>query len=401
MKRIIVLLNVLVLSAVLMGCGKKEVEIGDLLTYTTSGLDGTGIVEQCISRNNLLMALIDAGKVNNELEAEIVTDLLLSESLDTSWEPKSDLKNGDSVTVSIVVDEDKFAEYGIKLTGDTEIQFDVAGLEEPIEVDLFEYFDENKAFRESDDIAPYIYLQSMLKGDLSMDTKFVTNFECDTDGRIFMNGDKVSYTAYYNKSYFESEKMVPKDGVTSKEIELTNLHTYVLSLDDMREDQVNSMKDFMTDCLEKHFKEKQFAYIPYFGEYSKNISSCELVEVIPLKYSICRQEEFTSEENRISFGASDTKCVISVLYEAKFKDSARPEGFSIYTGMNLSNAYIDGTNGNLVISPYYVFAIEDSLHFNEVARYLAYETLDELEAVVESNANSYFLNNCYYEIKEF
>ncbi len=62
MKKIIILLNMLLLSVILMGCGKTEVELNSLMSYSTSGLNGTGIVEQTIIRNNLLLAITEAGK---------------------------------------------------------------------------------------------------------------------------------------------------------------------------------------------------------------------------------------------------------------------------------------------------------------------------------------------------
>ena len=154
-------------------------------------------------KDRLLSAWSKAG---SKSKAKDMQDVILDEKKDgelrnISFElsDEKDLKNGDTVTVTVEFDEDEFKEAGIKLEN-TEFEVEVEGLKTVETIDLFEYVDVK--FDGYDGFGTYSVEK---KADIPEDIKDYVDFgKYDYESNL-KNGDKVKVQAYVYGNYDDGD----------------------------------------------------------------------------------------------------------------------------------------------------------------------------------------------------
>ena len=138
MKRFITV-GIIIVAVLLMGCSSsRDFDAMSHLTVEFSGLDGQGsasvaVVDMAAWESAAMQA---AGLA--EATATLMDFLAVASAVDAEVSPDSGLYNGDSVTITLTVNEDIASEYGFRVTGGLTRNFTVAGLTEVETVDVFE-----------------------------------------------------------------------------------------------------------------------------------------------------------------------------------------------------------------------------------------------------------------------
>ena len=123
---------------ILSGCGKTTIKVSDYVNVKFDGLDGKGTA--MVTTDGLEGAVERAVYGKNKAGALEGIDMAFEvmDAVTFTLDNSTDLKNGDSVTVNIEVDEDTAQENNIKFTGTEPMQFTVSGLDEPVMIDPFD-----------------------------------------------------------------------------------------------------------------------------------------------------------------------------------------------------------------------------------------------------------------------
>ena len=154
-------------------------------------------------KDRLLSAYSKAGSKKKAKEMqEVITDSKKDGELrNISFElsDEKDLKNGDTVTVTVEFDEDEFKNAGIKLEN-TEFEVEVEGLNEVKTIDVFEYCEVK--FDGFDGFGSY---SVETKADMPDELKDYVSFGRADYNNNLKNGDKVKVEAYVYGNYTADE----------------------------------------------------------------------------------------------------------------------------------------------------------------------------------------------------
>jgi len=227
------------LSGILTGCGSTKVDIFSEVSLEFSGYDGYGT------------ATFYEGDWLDEIEDEIDEHLSNKERLEIedaivfSCEPTEDLSNGDTVTVSVDVDEDVLDEYKLKLESES-TTFTVKGLDEVEEFDPFD--DITVTF------SGYAPNGSASIEKVSGGSGLDLDFELDTSSGL-SNGDTVTVTVSYSswannydlEGYCLSKGMAPT--ATEQPYTVEGLASYATALSDIPEDMLTKMDTQAQDVI--------------------------------------------------------------------------------------------------------------------------------------------------------
>lgn len=145
MCKVILLAALAVVMAMAMaGCGNTKVDVTKDVFVLFSGVDGDGRAEICFSKEDpsdytpeFLYDLMDAGKLAADDWQKLFT---ISGAVTYEVSPERNLSNGDTVTVTVDVDEDILNSMKISAKPAT-LTFTVEGLTEVTEITPFQNFD--------------------------------------------------------------------------------------------------------------------------------------------------------------------------------------------------------------------------------------------------------------------
>lgn len=258
------LLQVLLLILILItltACGKKKIDVSETLTVSFDGYNGYGTAE-----------LKDEYAWESEaFEAEGYDDITDSFSLEyafvlesaVSYEvsPKENLSNGDEVTVSVIIDEDKLKDYKINLVAE-EKRFIVDGLEEIQQLDLFENVD--VVFSGA---APYA---TASVSDVNEDSYVIIQYMLDKKENLAI-GDTVTVTASYDKDKLMKAGYVAESD--TKEFEVSNIPHYISKLEELPEEANAALKKQTEDIIQANIAKSStysLSDFEFMGNYFLN-----------------------------------------------------------------------------------------------------------------------------------
>lgn len=192
----------------------------------------------------------------------VAMDEILSEvkdSIEYELDKSSNISNGDKITCNIQLNQDIAKKYGLKMSGNV-VSITAENLSNATEVDLFK--DLEITF---EGISPYISLNYVLN---SQYTSYV-NINFDKTDNI-SKGDKVVVTFDVDEErLIKEQQCIPKE--ISKEYVCEDVDSYVMTIDQISEDQINAMKkegqdDFRAE-FSKNWENSNLESFEYIGSY--------------------------------------------------------------------------------------------------------------------------------------
>lgn len=238
MRKKIIFIGLLASSLLaLTGCGKTTVNANDYLELDVSGYNTVGTASWSFDAEQFVMDNSDAFGISDTSEMEYLSVIVnIEEYLNGELDKEDNLSNGDVVTFKWnETDVDKLEEkYNININAEDKI-IDVSSLEEPKEIDLFEYV--NVTF---DGIAPNGNVNINVADNIPINIKFSAD-KLDN----LKNGDVVKIVAESSgnsdvKDYCFQNGYIPKD--TEKEYTVEGLVSYVSSINQISDEMINKMQ---------------------------------------------------------------------------------------------------------------------------------------------------------------
>ncbi len=263
MKKTILGIMICVMTlGLLTGCGSSSVSVNltDYITINCTGTDGSGTATVDFDFTQLEKDLVgdDDDNISQE-EFEKLDDIAFFESSIACELDKSEgLSNGDTVTVTVSYSSDIAKEQKINVTGDTAKEFEVSGLEEPIELDAFESSIFNVAegeegiYVEFDGTSPNIMIsiQNWIdkENPLSQVDYSVEGDEQELE--YYENGDEITIVATLPSNLTDEGYVLKEDKTT---ITIGGANEYLSSIDDLTSEDwevINSkIEEFKTNNL--------------------------------------------------------------------------------------------------------------------------------------------------------
>lgn len=189
----------------LSGCGQKVYEYSaeDYVYISVSGLDGKGQASVKFDRDGfyeLLNRDLYSGKATEEELAAM--EVILYDQVDIVIDgDKEDLSNGDTLSITLLADNEKLSGYGINFS-DKSFVYTVSGLEEAQEIDIFEGVSVEYEY-----YSPFAKAAIVNDGSYSDHVKY--SIDLDEMNNI-ANGDTLTIKAsIFDKDYFEENNLVP------------------------------------------------------------------------------------------------------------------------------------------------------------------------------------------------
>lgn len=245
MKKRIIFIGMLASSLLaLTGCGKTTIDANEYLELEVNGYDTAGKVSCKFDAEQLVMDNLEAFGLSDASEMEYYSVIMnIEEYLSGEPDKKEELSNGDTVTFKWNESKaDKLEEkYKVNIKTDDKV-IDVSALEEPEEIDLFEYV--NVTF---DGIAPNGRVNISTESNIPVKISFTAD-KTDT----LKNGDVIKITAQAPSGtdiadYCFQNGYVPKE--TEKEYTVEGLAAYAMSIDEIPADVQDKMKKQAEDTI--------------------------------------------------------------------------------------------------------------------------------------------------------
>ena len=229
-------------SAALVGCGKKEINVTDGLAVEFNGVDGYGtarVADEFFWEEEALEAagLEDGEETENSLRGVY----LIETAVEYEVSPDEGLSNGDEVTVTVKLDNESVGDYKIRFAG-KEKKFTVEGLKEVEEIDLFEGVE-----LEYQGFAPYVKASvnsQKANKDVYVDYTIDKSDNLDT-------GDTIVMTAEYDEEDL-LQKGYMAEGNT-KEFVVPECDRYITKIADVPDEMVGK--------INKQFEDTYRAYV--------------------------------------------------------------------------------------------------------------------------------------------
>lgn len=324
----------LIVIIVLVVTHKTKIDLQDYTEVEFSGYDGYGTAsvnldydklmedfadEADIKESNLNEQLSDlsslsdlAGLIQGSSNSDYTKMLQVFSEMSCELDSSSELKNGDTVTVSYTFDNELANELGIELIGD-ELEQEVSGLDAIKEINPFD--DVTLSFSGTSPQAT-----ASLTYSSSDDMLSEYDFEVEPSSDLAI-GDTVKVTVSYDEEALLQEYGC-KLTETEKEYTCEDVDAYISSGNDIDDDVLSSMKKQTEDVVEAYFADKDNitqSGLKYVGYY------------------------FLSKKNADNWGDSNQ---IYIVYSAKVKSTDKSfKSATVYFPVKYVNAiqYADGT----------------------------------------------------------
>lgn len=236
MKKMIVAGICVIGALALTGCGGKKIEPINWLSVEFSGADGYGTATIDESYDWMEELGLDEDKTE-----DLAKTMVMEEAIDYEVSPETDLSNGDEVTLTVRVDEDRLKKMGYRAKSSSK-KIKVSGLPEVQELKLEDYITVNY-----DGASPYADAKISVK--LPVQGMMIRYDYGDHDE--VANGDTLTVTAEYDKE--EMAKLGYKLKSDTAKIKVSGLPTYMDSIDQMTEENLQAMEKDVQEDIADHF----------------------------------------------------------------------------------------------------------------------------------------------------
>ena len=254
--------------------GGTSVKLEPYISVNFTGTDGNGTATFDFDYASFEYEIMSQWK-DDEKNGEKLAELTAVELTLNFEQPAAEgLSNGDSVTATMVYDEDKAKEAGYSFT-DVSKTFKVEGLIEPIEIDPFDesVFGEGKTVSYTlEGISPQISF-SLSNGAGYDDPLYNVRYHADAEYSALKNGDAITVTAELINHADQQGYVLTRTETT---IPVEGFDAYVTSADQLTEEMLKELGD-------RALQERQnISYIKIYDGTSASRSMTELPENIHL-----------------------------------------------------------------------------------------------------------------------
>lgn len=287
-----------VVSLMLVGCGNRE-DMMDYIDVEFSGIDTRGTAEYIFDEDSFLESLYGTSNFD-ELDMEQQDELYdAGEASEITLDNDSNLENGDTVTVTVEVDEDRTE----ILSGGSEQEFEVEGLSEGTTVDAA-YFEDNVS-ASFDGVDGSGVVQEI---NQSFDEDFPeVSFDVENDGEL-SNGESAVFTVDDNSfnRLSQSDYILSEDD-RSFEIEVGGLREpTVITNEELSENVVVTFSGASGRGSADHIETTFSSDVPSFEvevENNGELSNGDNVEVSVTDESLeqLERQEYVIEDGSESF----------------------------------------------------------------------------------------------------
>lgn len=254
-------------------------------------------------------------------------------SLSFEITPNTDLKNGDEVTIKVIVDESIAGQYDIGLES-TEIKKTVTGLKTIQSVDPFEGLSVKFSGSEEE---PQIII------DNSGCSDFVRNFVVYEypNQSIYANGENLTITAYWGSNFTRDDQDIYTLSVTTKDYPISGLNSFPktsdgLDLSGLSQSILDSTNGFITDYL--------YNYLPSrdYSDFNFNDIRLRNNDIEVSNFTCVIEKSYFAQPKENTDNHSHLILLCHVNYDVASKDGA--------TSTHV-DTYIAGVGYNFVIDP--------------------------------------------------
>lgn len=257
-KTLKVIMFVTILAATLFcmtACGKVALNPAEGMVVTFQGADGSGTAHLDFPDNdgtpNYMNTVLESKKIDVN---DLVSWLALDQAITYDVEPSSGLSNGDTVTVTINVNESVLENLDLSAEPST-TTFTVSGLQEVVEIDAFENFEVSFS-----GISPAVTVEHIK----SQEIDGVTVRYSREDGSFLKDGESFTIVAHLSDSeYFRLKE-------DSKTFTVSGVDKYITSNDELLSETFEAMKEkadaVVADQIEDwegYFHYEGFDYVGY------------------------------------------------------------------------------------------------------------------------------------------
>ncbi len=251
-KRIVMICIMVVMAALLTGCGKKKIDVMENLIVSFEGYNGYG-----------------TAKLNNEYswetEAFEIAEIEKIDGFDTfaealviegavSYEiiPKENLSNGDEITVKAAINQSVLEEYNFELVADSELKFTVDGLDNVTKIDPFDCIEVEYDGVSSEGIATVTVAKQK---QYPMDYSFIVK-----PSQGLKNGDTVVVSILGTNPEQDAIDNGYELICMEKEFQVEGLMFYAEKISEISDDTINQLKSQVEDIIESDVAEKNSRY---------------------------------------------------------------------------------------------------------------------------------------------
>lgn len=244
MKKTIAMLMAMTMAGVVTACKKVNTySAKDCYSMEVVGADGYGNLD-IDSNESILDAIILENIPDDATELEYAKYEILLASMEIEADKTENLSNGDTISLKVKLDEEAFEAMNIMFT-DTEFTYTVSGLEEPVEIDLFENVTVTYEGISSDGDAMVEYTgnDEFIKNNVSYNLSKSWGLS---------NGDVITVNASYNETVADENKIIIISE-NSADYTVEGLAEYLKE----NHEGLNEITDKMTADIEERFKDSE------------------------------------------------------------------------------------------------------------------------------------------------
>jgi len=223
----------------LTACGTTKVELAPYLSVSYTGYNGNGTAHADFDFAEFEYGIMSQWKDKDKME-KLMELTAVETTITYAADVSEKLSNGDSITVTIDLNEEKAKEYGYAFTG-LEKKFTVEGLPEPIEIDPFveDIFGSGKLVDVTlEGIDPFVCLFLRNGAGLSDPVGHIT-YQADKDWNL-KNDEVITITASMDAKYQQQGYLLTRTETT---IPVTGFDRYASDPSDLTGDVLQSISD--------------------------------------------------------------------------------------------------------------------------------------------------------------
>lgn len=326
--------------AMLTGCGETSIDLSKYITIEYGGVDEKGyIVDYELDRDKLEKALKEGNDDMSNKDRENFMDSIELEIKDKDRE-KTDLSNGDKITVDLDWSERRAEKYKIVITAD-EVEVKVKGLKVLEKVDAFKDIEV-----EYEGASPFLYMNVESTSELD----FLDNAYYSVEGPndYIRVGDEVEVTVSYSEYDAQEEGYMVEEETTKMTVEGDNIEVYVEKIEEISEDDIAKLiEDAKLDVQDEIF-DNVYSYrnmmselfgLSYSWDFDSNTITKTSADGTGFKvdkvavYAAKDPEDYTYSKDRYN--------QITVILESQLQDAVCTTPSTVYFAVNFNGVILN------------------------------------------------------------
>ena len=348
-KKLLTMVTVLLLTMLfLVGCGEQKIDLTQYVSVSYKGLNGKATANVDVDYVELEKILWNSEE--NELD-NLYTIAVIEESISCKADKTSDLSNGDKINITITWDEELVKEAGFKFTGKQYV-IEVTGLEDGVEIDLFEDIS-----IQCEGVSP----SATAKVINSSENEWIKglNFRIE-DYTGLANGDIVTVEADCSQESAEYHGYIIEE--TKKEFVIEGADEYVSNYSQIDEVTLEQINTYSSDLIESQLTQSYlYKYYIYPGEFLWDEVHLKSVEIVPC-YAYFQN---VREELELSWYGAQNKFVI--VYNVTITDEVTPEGKSVLLPVYYEDIVLQGDD-KIIVDYNNAYIVESYKEYEEMYR---------------------------------